>query len=683
MVNILTRTFPSRWRRVAGAAVAAGLLAAIGSYDPAGEAANLQSITYTDHTSSPLHLTPDATPMRLAQDTSDTGAVCTPGEPAPLADSAFSFTSKVLKAPRWFNAVGFKWVGDLPAGARVLIDTRSSEDGVVFTQWARADELDAERGGAVTSTDLVFTSGAFIQYRFAVEDAPAGWSGTVENLDITYIDSTNGPTAEAAAAASGGSLVNRLSQLIAPSVLGRSSWGANEKLRYDKTGMIWPPSYATVKKIIIHHTATPSNPEDPAAVVRAIYQYHTVSQGWGDIGYNFLIDQEGRVYEGRFGGRNVVGAHALQYNKGSLGVAIIGSFDGDPPSAKANAAIDKFVLSKAVEFGIDPKGTGFFIDKDLPNIMGHRDAVVTSCPGTAEYAQLAGLRDRVLANMPPYGQSWTLVKAPKLMEPGSTNLVEVTVRNSGSAAWTPGAKDPVRVGYHWVREDGSPYTEDDMLALELHTDLPRVVNPGDGVTLKASVKAPAAIGRYTLQWDMLQERVTWFQTQGNVPFEVAVVVAPLTSLPNEKLIDLPNDLLVLVPAERLRTLPLSRLSQMTNDDLLTIIPDMLAQLTNERVLSFGNDILLKYLPDARLKTFSMERIRTFPSDVQTRLGISAPAPATSKPAEPVSAPPTSSPVGSSGNGSTPPPSSPVATSSNSDPAPATPTNTDPGGGVAP
>ena len=64
--------------------------------------------------------------------------------------------------------------------------------------------------------------------------------------------------------------------------------------------------------MIIHHTATQNQKADPAATVRAIY--HTVTQGWGDIGYNFLVDWHGNVYEGRCGGANVVGGHLLQYN---------------------------------------------------------------------------------------------------------------------------------------------------------------------------------------------------------------------------------------------------------------------------------------------------------------------------------------------------------------------------------
>ena len=55
--------------------------------------------------------------------------------------------------------------------------------------------------------------------------------------------------------------------------------------------------------MIIHHTVTQHQEADPAATVRAIYYYHAVTQGWGDIGYNFLVDLHGNVYEGRYGAR--------------------------------------------------------------------------------------------------------------------------------------------------------------------------------------------------------------------------------------------------------------------------------------------------------------------------------------------------------------------------------------------
>ena len=91
--------------------------------------------------------------------------------------------------------------------------------------------------------------------------------------------------------------------------------------------MQWDPEYVPVKKIIVHHTVTSNSDPDPAATVRSIYYYHAVSLGWGDIGYNFLIDRQGRIYEGRYGGNAVVGGHALTWNYGSVGIAALGNYE--------------------------------------------------------------------------------------------------------------------------------------------------------------------------------------------------------------------------------------------------------------------------------------------------------------------------------------------------------------------
>ena len=85
-----------------------------------------------------------------------------------------------------------------------------------------------------------------------------------------------------------------------PPILSRSDWGADESLRFDAGGNeVWPPAFYPVQKLIVHHTAGANNDPNPAATIRSIYYYHAVTQGWGDIGYNFLVDEAGRIYKGR------------------------------------------------------------------------------------------------------------------------------------------------------------------------------------------------------------------------------------------------------------------------------------------------------------------------------------------------------------------------------------------------
>src|SRR3989338_5905761 len=110
-----------------------------------------------------------------------------------------------------------------------------------------------------------------------------------------------------------------------PKIFNRADWGANESYRFTAEGKeVWPAKQSAVEKIIIHHTAGGSGQEDPQSTIRGIYYWHAKVLGWGDIGYNYLIDQEGNIYEGRYGGDGVIGGHTFNsetntnYNVGTM-----------------------------------------------------------------------------------------------------------------------------------------------------------------------------------------------------------------------------------------------------------------------------------------------------------------------------------------------------------------------------
>ncbi|MFA6550267.1 MAG: N-acetylmuramoyl-L-alanine amidase [Candidatus Gracilibacteria bacterium] len=94
--------------------------------------------------------------------------------------------------------------------------------------------------------------------------------------------------------------------------------------------LTWPLEYAKkITKFVIHHTDSKANLDNPKQKIREIYSYHALTRGWGDIGYNYIIDREGNIYEGRAGGEGVIGAHAGTANTGSIGIAILGSYEND------------------------------------------------------------------------------------------------------------------------------------------------------------------------------------------------------------------------------------------------------------------------------------------------------------------------------------------------------------------
>jgi hypothetical protein len=245
-----------------------------------------------------------------------------------------------------------------------------------------------------------------------------------------------------------------------PAVLRRADWGANESLRYDSTGKeTWPSAYYPVQKLIVHHTDTQNNDPDPAATIRSIYYYHAITQGWGDIGYNFLIDQQGRVYEGRHtvdyaagtspteenaSGYGVTAAHAQGYNSGTVGIALLGTLSSQDATPAARRSLESLLAWEAERHAIDPNGASLYTNPvsgtqaTFANIAGHRDVNATECPGGTFYATLPTIRSDVAALLAP-SPSFTLSASP---------TTRTVVRGSGtsytiSVAPTGGFSDPV------------------------------------------------------------------------------------------------------------------------------------------------------------------------------------------------------------------------------------------------
>lgn len=187
-----------------------------------------------------------------------------------------------------------------------------------------------------------------------------------------------------------------------PRIVTRHGWGADESLR--ERGFVYTKK---VKAAFVHHTASGNNYRCSQApsVIRSIYRYHVVSSGWRDIGYNFLVDKCGNIYEGRAGGaaKPVMGAHTLGFNSDSMGIAVLGSFGRTKPSAAAVTAIARLTAWKLGLSGADPRaktylksGGGNLYRKGknvrLNVISGHRDGFATECPGRQLYGKLGSAR---------------------------------------------------------------------------------------------------------------------------------------------------------------------------------------------------------------------------------------------------------------------------------------------------
>jgi len=352
------------------------------------------------------------------------------------SDSRSHFTSAIRATEFEFIAVGADWEAAVPPGIELKIEARASDDGVKWSEWYPLPKVD---GGPspekARGTDLLFISGRFLQFRLALTPGPApnlrrgeqfmGTGVPIHSLTLTYLDSRPGPTADEAA------LTVTASGVQTPTVISRAAWGADESYRFQGGVEVWPPEYMVPQGLVVHHTGSPELSElDPAAWIRAVYYYHAVTKGWGDIGYNFVVDKQGRLYQGRYPGDNppadqiVQAGHALQFNCCTVGIVVLGDYQNVsyPTEASTQGLVD--ISAWLVDrFGIDPLGQSYIVDKTVYNLSGHRDVLPghTECPGDWLYSNLPQIRqltwytlhpDQTTVTPPPASPTITRIPLP-------------------------------------------------------------------------------------------------------------------------------------------------------------------------------------------------------------------------------------------------------------------------------
>ena len=252
--------------------------------------------------------------------------------------------------------------------------------------------------------------------------------------------------------------------------MSRSDWGADESITAWSKGTD-VQAFSPVQVLTVHHTAGSNDPaQDYSATVRAIYSYHVLTNGWSDIGYQYLVDGRGTVYEGRnsghtsvsclnaggdgsdFGhetgtGRGVTGAHVAGYNTGNLGISLMGCFDagnatcsGDTtPAVMQVDGLERLLAQLSARHGLNPQGTVHYVNpvnnsaKDVATISGHRDWEATACPGGTLYASLPTIRSDVATRM----TGATPASAPA----APASLTATASGGTASVAWTAPASD--------------------------------------------------------------------------------------------------------------------------------------------------------------------------------------------------------------------------------------------------
>ena len=349
-------------------------------------------------------------------------ALAPAGRSARAARAARTPLADVVRPGRRFNLVGLRWRGGSVGDLRL----RSRRDGGEWSRWVRVDvdpdhapdRRSREQRRARRASDPVWVGQA------DQVQVSAGVARRMRGLRLHFVNTTGTATGadrfrkrlrEIAAG-----MVSAIGEVFGgaaraqsaqPPIVSREDWGAAAcPPRAD-------PSYGEVKAAFVHHTVSTNDygPDESAAMVLAMCRYHRNSNGWNDIGYNFLVDRYGTIFEGRAGGigEAVVGAQAQGYNSQSTGIASIGTFSSGDQSEAGLRAVANLLGWKLGLHGVPARGRvtlasgGGSLNRypagsrpTFERISGHRDADATACPGDGLYGQLTRLRDMVTPGPP-------------------------------------------------------------------------------------------------------------------------------------------------------------------------------------------------------------------------------------------------------------------------------------------
>jgi hypothetical protein len=378
-------------------------------------------------------------------------------------------TSGVVRAPHRFSLVGLHWRGRV----QPHISLRVRKDGRRWTRWVRYGD----------SSPVWVGRADWVQYRL---------SRRVPGLRLHFVSVRGDHPRRRAVRAQAGQ----------PPIQPRSAW--------DPANQCPPrtaPQYGDVQVAFVHHTVSLNDyqPADVPSIILGICRFHRNSNGWNDIGYNFVVDKFGTLWEGRAGGidQPVVGAQAQGYNSQSTGIANIGTFDSVPETDAALNSMAQLIRWKLPLTGAPTSGTTQLVSAGgasnrypagttvtLDRVSGHRDVDSTDCPGGILYTQLPTLR-QLVGSVAPTRMRTKLVTAlqPPLVTFGQSTTV------SGSLALinaTPlsGAVQVQLFGHGaWHTVASGSSAADGSFGIPLRPNvghLLRVIYPGDGAHLAST-----------------------------------------------------------------------------------------------------------------------------------------------------------------------------------------------------
>ncbi|MBD8605246.1 SpoIID/LytB domain-containing protein [Aeromicrobium sp. CFBP 8757] len=379
---------------------------------PGAVAPPASSPTATDAPAPVVDVTSTAVPQAEPAETT---------QPDPAAPSTSRVVAELPKTTTSdFRMVGVTWTSGPATGVTVEVRTRTSG---TWSAWTTLDPEVQEGEGGQPGTEPLWVGDAD-----GVAARVTSQAGAVQGVHIATIDPGADDATQAGAAAeaetgtgaevTGASYRTAAATSVAatsdgapaytgqPTIITRAQWGASAGTPCDT-----PAAGDRTRGVVVHHTAGSNSytKAQSASIVRATQAYHVKSRKWCDLGYNFLVDKYGQIFEGRRGGidRAVRAAHSgnAAVNTYTMGVSMMGNYDLVKPTAALKDAMVKLIGWRMGTNYLKAKGTYSLGGKTLNMIAGHRDVLQTACPGRYGYAWLSesgGLRDRVEAYLAGY-----------------------------------------------------------------------------------------------------------------------------------------------------------------------------------------------------------------------------------------------------------------------------------------
>lgn len=415
-----------------------------------------------------------AGPDRARAVTSLPAATLPPADPSGASISALPLTpqgrdgdgTQVARSSGPMQLVAVTWTGATPD----TVALRSTDAAGHWGTWLPLDSNAGERDGPParsaptgdpapqsSTVQKGGTDPVWVGDRTQVEvRATRGGAPMTQGLSVQRIDPGTSAN-DSAIGARARERDARAGAPPAPAYVTRAQWGADPAL------MTWPPEYAdTTKAVTIHHTAESNDytPEQSAAIVRGIYAYHSKQNGWGDIGYNALVDKYGTIFEGRAGGmdRPVVAAHTGGFNQETFGIAMMGTLTDTPPTPAELTSVERLAAWKLGGTYRDPAqkitltsaggGTSKYAKGQTATVdalFAHRDVGNTECPGNAGYAAMDTIRSETAKLIAAAGtdvrSAWAdhpeLGQPDRVEQPTADGRGRFTDFAHGSIYWSP------------------------------------------------------------------------------------------------------------------------------------------------------------------------------------------------------------------------------------------------------